>query len=40
LKLAENLSPNRHFGIYAVVELMKQQASDHAGTRKVARHLV
>lgn len=30
LKLAENLSPNRHFGIYAIVELMKAQA------RKVA----
>ncbi|MCB1773513.1 MAG: SufE family protein [Gammaproteobacteria bacterium] len=26
LKLAEHLSPNRHFGIYAVVELMKAQA--------------
>jgi cysteine desulfuration protein SufE len=26
LKLAEHLSPNRHFGIYALVELMKQQA--------------
>jgi cysteine desulfuration protein SufE len=26
LKLAEHLSPNRHFGIFAVVELMKQQA--------------
>jgi cysteine desulfuration protein SufE len=26
LKLAENLSPNRHFGIYAIVKLMKSQA--------------
>ena len=27
LKLAEHLSPNRHFGIFAVVELMKAQAA-------------
>jgi cysteine desulfuration protein SufE len=26
LKLGENLSPNRHFGVYALVELMKEQA--------------
>ncbi|HOP17117.1 MAG TPA: SufE family protein [Gammaproteobacteria bacterium] len=26
IRLAENLSPNRHFGIYAIVELMKSQA--------------
>jgi cysteine desulfuration protein SufE len=26
LNLDENLSPNRHVGIYAIVELMKQQA--------------
>jgi cysteine desulfuration protein SufE len=26
LQLAEHLSPNRHFGIYAIVELMKAQA--------------
>jgi len=26
LKLAEHLSPNRHFGIYSIVELMKAQA--------------
>ncbi|MCB1803017.1 MAG: SufE family protein [Gammaproteobacteria bacterium] len=26
LKLAENLSPNRHFGIYAIVELMRGKA--------------
>ncbi len=28
LKLDENLSPNRHVGVYAIVELMKQQARD------------
>jgi len=28
LKLDENLSPNRHIGVYAIVELMKQQARD------------
>ena len=27
LQLAENLSPNRHFGIYAIVGLMKSQAA-------------
>ncbi|MEN8213208.1 MAG: SufE family protein [Pseudomonadota bacterium] len=27
LKLDQHLSPNRHFGIYAIVELMKQQAA-------------
>jgi len=26
IKLAEHLSPNRHFGIYAIVELMRSQA--------------
>jgi len=26
LDLAEHLSPNRHIGVYAIVELMKQQA--------------
>lgn len=26
IQLAEHLSPNRHFGIYAIVELMKAQA--------------
>ena len=26
-ELDEHLSPNRHFGIYAIVELMKQQAT-------------
>lgn len=28
LNLDENLSPNRHFGVYAIVELMKQQARE------------
>lgn len=28
LQLRENLSPSRHFGVYAIVELMKQQALD------------
>jgi cysteine desulfuration protein SufE len=28
LKLDEHLSPNRHVGVYAIVELMKQQARD------------
>jgi cysteine desulfuration protein SufE len=27
LNLAEHLSPNRHFGIYSLVEMMKKQAS-------------
>jgi cysteine desulfuration protein SufE len=27
LKLAEHLSPNRHVGIYAIVEVMKSQAT-------------
>jgi cysteine desulfuration protein SufE len=33
LQLAEHLSPNRHVGIYAIVELMKTQAAavEHAG---------
>jgi len=30
IQLAEHLSPNRHFGIYAIVELMKSQARDFA----------
>ena len=30
IQLAEHLSPNRHFGIYAIVELMKSQARDCA----------
>lgn len=37
LKLDENLSPNRHVGVYSIVELMKQQARDlKAGRIKVA----
>lgn len=31
LNLAEHLSPNRHFGVYAIVELMKQQATALVG---------
>lgn len=31
LKLAEHLSPNRHFGIFAIVELMKAQAAAGSG---------
>ena len=27
LQLGENLSPNRHVGVYAIVDLMKQQAA-------------
>lgn len=30
LRLQDHLSPNRHFGIFAIVELMKQQAADLA----------
>ncbi len=32
LRLAEHLSPNRHFGIYAVVEMMKKQARPFASS--------
>ncbi len=28
LQLDENLSPNRHVGVYAIIELMKQQARE------------
>ena len=28
LKLDEHLSPSRHIGVYAIVELMKQQVRD------------
>ena len=28
IRLAENLSPNRHVGVYAIVEVMKQQAAE------------
>ncbi len=34
LQLRENLSPSRHFGVYAIVELMKQQAR-HTGSSPV-----
>lgn len=30
LQLGEHLSPNRHVGIYAIVDLMKSQAMTHA----------
>lgn len=30
LGLKENLSPNRHFGVYAIVELMQAQAAEAA----------
>jgi cysteine desulfuration protein SufE len=37
LQLAEHLSPNRHFGIYGIVELMKAQARELAADdRRVA----
>jgi cysteine desulfuration protein SufE len=37
LSLDEHLSPNRHVGVYAIVELMKQQARRlHARKREVA----
>lgn len=28
IELAEHLSPNRHVGVYAIVDLMKKQAAD------------
>ena len=31
LRLGEHLSPNRHVGVYAIVDLMKQQATALAG---------
>lgn len=34
LKLAEHLSPNRHFGIYSLVEKMKAQAQDASATHR------
>ena len=37
LKLGENLSPNRHFGIYAVVDRMKKQASGEETSAQAAR---
>lgn len=37
LKLGEHLSPTRHFGIYAIVELMKKQTRELcSGKREVA----
>jgi cysteine desulfuration protein SufE len=36
LNLDEHLSPNRHVGVYAIVELMKQQARQ---LRKSSRHV-
>ena len=36
LDLAEHLSPNRHVGIYAIVEMMKQQARKLDASRQVA----
>ncbi|MGD2084415.1 MAG: SufE family protein [Chromatiales bacterium] len=33
LRLAEHLSPNRHVGIYAIVDKMKEQAAQAAGGR-------
>jgi cysteine desulfuration protein SufE len=36
LKLAEHLSPNRHFGIYSIVELMKAQARGAGGEARRA----
>ena len=36
IKLAEHLSPNRHVGVYAIVDLMKAQAKDLDGFTEVA----
>jgi len=37
LRLYEHLSPNRHVGVYAIVELMKQQARQiRSGNREAA----
>lgn len=36
LHLDEHLSPNRHVGIYAIVELMKQQAREPINSARVA----
>jgi len=46
LNLDEHLSPNRHIGVYAIVELMKQQVRDlqtsiqapEVSNRSAARH--
>jgi len=36
LQLDEHLSPNRHVGVYAIVELMKQQARDVINKQPIA----
>jgi cysteine desulfuration protein SufE len=38
LALDENLSPNRHVGVYAIVDLMKQQAQECALEPPSARY--
>jgi cysteine desulfuration protein SufE len=35
LQLGEHLSPNRHVGVYAIVDLMKQQAM--AASQRLSR---
>lgn len=35
LQLYDHLSPNRHVGVYAIVELMKQQVSQHQKRTKM-----
>jgi len=37
LNLDEHLSPNRHIGVYAIVELMKQQARNLRRSTSVSR---
>ena len=37
LNLDEHLSPNRHIGVYAIVELMKQQARDLQSSSHASR---
>ena len=38
LALDEHLSPNRHVGVYAIVDLMKQQAQEYAWQPPLAAH--
>lgn len=38
LQLAEHLSPNRHFGIYGIVELMKAEARELSKTGNRSAH--
>ena len=38
LALDEHLSPNRHVGVYAIVDLMKQQAQECAWEPSLAAH--